>query len=158
MYSDDSGHYRVTLDDAGDYSLRVRRIGFNTVTETAINLAQQQSLEKFITLKAIPKSQWIHELPASDWFARAEFSSPELRGQFAIQCAMCHQQGGSTTRLPRSEAEWHKLFDMMGEFGAVMDQTLYDEAPAVLNKAFDFANIDLDSFPDTPLAKYNSNV
>ena len=158
VYSDDSGHYRVTLDDAGDYSLRVRRIGFNTVTETAINLAQQQSLEKFITLKAIPKSQWIHELPASDWFARAEFSSPELRGQFAIQCAMCHQQGGSTTRLPRSEAEWHKLFDMMGEFGAVMDQTLYDEAPAVLNKAFDFANIDLGSFPDAPLAKYNSNV
>ncbi len=158
VYSDDSGHYQLELKDSGDYSLRARRIGFNTVMETAISITRQSLLDKSITLKPVPKSQWVYELPASDWFARAEFSSPELRGQFAIQCAMCHQQGSSTTRLARSDEEWHKLFNMMGEYGAVMSQALYDEAPGVLNRAYDFANIDLATFPDTPLAKYSGEV
>ena len=158
VYSDAEGRYRVDLTDDGDYSLRVRRLGYNTVTETAIVLAGSQVVHKPITLKAVPKTQWVHELPASDWFARTEFSSPGLRGQFAIQCAMCHQQGGSTTRLPRDESEWHKLFDMMGEYGAVMDQALYDEAPGVLNRAYDFNQLDLDSFPDDPTARYAGEV
>ena len=158
VYSDAEGRYRVDLTDDGDYSLRVRRLGYNTVTETAIVLAGSQVVHKPITLKAVPKTQWVHELPASDWFARTEFSSPGLRGQFAIQCAMCHQQGGSTTRLPRDESDWHKLFDMMGEYGAVMDQALYDEAPGVLNRAYDFNQLDLDSFPDDPTARYAGEV
>jgi virginiamycin B lyase len=157
VYSDDQGRYQLHLDEPGDYQLRARRIGYNTVTETALTITEPL-LDKTISLKSVPKSQWVHELPASDWFARADFSTEALRGQFAIQCAMCHQQGASTTRMQRSEAEWHKLFDMMGEYGAVMDQTLYDEAPAVLNKAYDFANLDLASFSDAPLAKYNSDV
>ena len=158
VYSDAEGRYRVDLTDDGDYSLRVRRLGYNTVTETAIVLAGSQVVHKPITLKAVPKTQWVHELPASDWFARTEFSSPGLRGQFAIQCAMCHQQGGSTTRLPRDESEWHRLFDMMGEYGAVMDRALYDEAPGVLNRAYDISQLDLDSFPDDPTARYAGEV
>jgi streptogramin lyase len=158
VYSDAEGRYRVDLTEDGDYSLRVRRLGYNTVTETAIVLAGSQVVHKPITLKAVPKTQWVHELPASDWFARTEFSSPGLRGQFAIQCAMCHQQGGSTTRLPRDESEWHRLFDMMGEYGAVMDRALYDEAPGVLNRAYDISQLDLDSFPDDPTARYAGEV
>lgn len=158
VYSNNDGHYFVELAQAGSYTLRARRLGFNTVTETAIELPQEQPFPRAITLKPIPKSQWVHELPASDWFARTGFSSPELRGQFAIQCAMCHQQGGSTTRLHHSEDEWHKLFNMMGEYGAVMNQALYDEAPGVLNKAYDFANLDLTSFPDQPTERYNGDV
>lgn len=157
-YSDAEGKYFIELPEAGDYALRARRFAYNTITETAITIAAGQALERPITLKPVPKSQWVHELPASEWFARAEFSSPELRSQFAIQCAMCHQQGGSTTRLPRTEAEWHKLFNMMGEYGAVMNQALFDEAPGVLNKAFDFNNLDLSSFPDDPVARYNGAV
>ena len=158
VYSDAEGKYLIELPEAGDYALRARRFAYNTITETAITIAAGQALERPITLKPVPKSQWVHELPASEWFARAEFSSPELRSQFAIQCAMCHQQGGSTTRLPRTEAEWHKLFNMMGEYGAVMNQALFDEAPGVLNKAFDFNNLDLSSFPDDPVARYNGAV
>jgi virginiamycin B lyase len=157
-YSDSEGRYFITIPEAGDYALRARRLGYNTISETAITVTEEQSFDRPITLKTVPKSQWIHELPASDWFARTEFSSPELRGQFAIQCAMCHQQGGSTTRIPRSEAEWHKLFNMMGEYGAVMNQALYDEAPGVLNKAFDFKNIDLSNFPDDPVGRYDGAV
>jgi streptogramin lyase len=158
VYSNGEGAYLVELPDDGDYTLRVRRLGYNTVTETAIALAGDQQLTKPVTLKGVPKAQWVHELPASDWFARTEFSSPDLRGQFAIQCAMCHQQGASTTRLARDEAEWHELFDMMGEYGAVMNQTLYDEAPGVMNRAYDLNQLDLDSFPDEPTARYTRDV
>ena len=91
-----------------------------------------------MTLKSLPKSLWIHELPASDWYAGAHFSSPAFSAQFAIQCLMCHQQGSSTTRIVRSDKDWHGIFDMMAEFGAVMTQQLYDEAPAVLNAAWDW--------------------
>jgi streptogramin lyase len=47
---------------------------------------------------------------------------------------------------------------MMGEYGAVMDQALYDEAPGVLNRAYDFNQLDLDSFPDDPTARYAGEV
>lgn len=158
VYSDDEGYYALTLDTPGTYRLRSRRIGYNTVTETALELNSQDSLQRDMTLKSIPKATWIHELPASDWYQRVTFSSRDLRGQFAIQCAMCHQQGASTTKLIRSEEEWHQLFDLMGEFGASMTQALYDEAPSALNAAFDGDQLDLDSFPDDPVARYNGNV
>ena len=158
VYTDANGQYEIELSDSGNYDLRARRLGYNSLTETAIQVSNDANLQRDITLKAVDKALWIHELPASDWFARVEFSSPELRGQFAIQCAMCHQQGASTTRLSRSTEEWHKLFNMMGEYGAVMNQTLFDEAPQALNKAYDFSQLNLDSFPDKPLEKYSSNV
>lgn len=158
VYSDAEGYFSVELSDAGNYQLRARRLGFNTIIETAIAVEDDSSINRTLQLKAVDKAQWVHELPASDWFARVNFSSPEKRGQFAIQCAMCHQQGASTTRMPRSNDEWHKLFNMMGEYGAVMDQALFDEAPGALNKAYDFAQLDLNSFSDQPLKKYNSQV
>ena len=158
VYSDATGWFSMTLDDPGNYQLRARRLGFNTVTETAITIEHDSTISRSLKLKAIDKAQWIHELPASDWFERVSFSTPELRGQFAIQCAMCHQQGASTTRMSRSNDEWHKLFNMMGEYGAVMDQTLFDEAPEALNKAYDFSQLDLHSFSDNPLEKYSGQV
>ncbi len=157
-YTDAEGYYRLSNLEAGSYSLRARRLGNNTVFESGLVLSEDDSLKRDIVLKAVPKARWVHELPASDWFARAEFSSEALRGQFSIQCAMCHQQGSSTTRVPRSRENWHELFNQMAEYGAVMDQALYDEAPEVLNATFDFSNLDLSEFPDDPNARYNSDV
>jgi len=150
VYSAADGRFTINADEAGNYDLRVRRLGFNTITETSIEFADNAALTRDVTLKSEPKSLWIHELPASDWYARAQFSTPELRGQFSLQCAMCHQQGSGTTRLPRKKEDWQAIFNMMGDFGAVMTQQLYDEAPDVLNKAYDFANLDLSTFPDQP--------
>ncbi len=147
-YTDASGRYVLKVADDGLYNLRVRRIGYGTNSVSALQLHGDVQSTRNETLKTLPKKLWVHELPASDWFARVEFSSEELRGQFAIQCAMCHQQGGSTTRLSRSREDWQGIFELMAEYGAVMSQTLYDEAPRVLNAAYDLTNLDLDSFPD----------
>jgi streptogramin lyase len=150
VYSDADGKYQVKVSDPGFYQLRIRRIGYNTLLESGLQLQVDTVLQRDASLEAIPKSLWIHELPASDWFARAEFSSSALKGQFSIQCAMCHQQGSSTTRLTRSTEQWQQLFQEMAEYGAVMDQQLFDEAPAVLNAAFDWQQADLSNFPDNP--------
>ncbi len=150
VYADGEGRYRLDGLLPGHYRLRVRRIGFGTVEESGIALGQDTALERAVVLRPLPKSLWIHDLPASDWYAGAQFSSPALSAQFAIQCLMCHQQGSSTTRILRSEQDWHGIFDMMAEFGAVMTQQLYDEAPAVLNAAWDRETRALDSFPDNP--------
>ncbi len=149
-FTDAAGAYALEVPDEGLYDLRIRRIGYNVHSETAIQFEHDARLQRDAGLKTLPKKIWVHDLPASDWFARVAFSSSELRGQFAIQCAMCHQQGSLTTRLPRSAEYWHQLFDLMAEFGATMNQELYDEAPRVLNAAYDYANLDLDSFPDHP--------
>ncbi len=158
VYTGREGHYQINGLEPGNYSLRVRRLGNSTLFENGVSLGEDQRLRRDFSLKTLPKSQWVHELPASDWYARAEFSSNALRGQFAIQCAMCHQQGSSTTRIPRSEEDWQTLFLQMGEYGAVMNQQLFDEAPGVLNAIYNFANLDLSEFPDDPNARYNSDV
>ena len=150
VYADAEGRYRLDGLLPGHYRFRARRLGFGTIEESGIELAEDSAFERSVTLKPLPKSLWIHELPASDWYAGARFSSPALSAQFAIQCLMCHQQGSSTTRIVRSEQDWHGIFDMMAEFGAVMTQQLYDEAPAVLNAAWDWNTRALDSFPDHP--------
>ena len=150
VYADAGGRYRVDGLAPGHYRFRARRLGFGTVEESGIELAADTALERGVTLKALPKSLWIHDLPASDWYAGAHFSSPALAAQFAIQCLMCHQQGSSTTRIVRSDKDWHGIFDMMAEFGAVMTQELYDEAPRVLNAAWDSGTRALESFPDQP--------
>lgn len=149
-YSGTDGSYRLGITDAGLYDLRVRRIGFGDSTESALPVVADSHLQRDFVLKPLAKEYWVHQLPASDWFSRVEFSSSALRGQFSIQCAMCHQQGASTTRLSRSEQDWHDNFNLMAEFGAVMSQQLYDEAPGALNAAFDMTHLDLDSFPDHP--------
>lgn len=150
VYADAEGRYRLDGLLPGHYRFRARRLGFGTIEESGIELAEDSAFERSVTLKPLPKSLWIHELPASDWYAGARFSSPALGAQFAIQCLMCHQQGSSTTRIVRSEKDWHGIFDMMAEFGAVMTQQLYDEAPAVLNAAWDWNTRALDTFPDHP--------
>lgn len=150
VYADERGHYRVEGLLPGHYRLRIRRIGYGDVEEGALQLDGTTQLERTVVLRALPKSLWIHDLPASDWYAGAKFSSPALGAQFAIQCLMCHQQGSSTTRMWRSEQDWHGIFDLMHEFGAVMTQQLYDEAPKVLNAAWDMRRRPLGSFPDHP--------
>ncbi len=149
-YTDIAGQYQLPVEDTGLYNLRIRRIGYGTVTDAAISFLPTTTIKRSDVLKAVPKSLWVHDLPASDWYARLQFSSPALRAQFSIQCAMCHQQGSSTTRLARSEDDWITIFGLMAEFGAVVTQDLYDEAPKVLNAAYDYNNLDLASFPDMP--------
>ena len=105
VYADAEGRYRLDGLLPGHYRFRARRLGFGTIEESGIELAEDSALERSVTLKPLPKSLWIHELPASDWYAGAQFSSPALSAQFAIQCLMCHQQGSSTTRIVRSEQD-----------------------------------------------------
>lgn len=150
VYSDAAGRYRLEGLLPGHYRFRARRIGYGETEEGALKLDEATQLERPVMLRALPKSLWILDLPASDWYAGAKFSSPALGAQFAIQCLMCHQQGSSTTRIWRSEQDWHGIFDLMAEFGATMTQELYDEAPKVLNAAWDASKRPLASFPDQP--------
>lgn len=150
VYTDGTGRYRVGDLAAGSYRFRVRRIGFGSLEESGLDLGTDTALERNASLPTLPKSEWIHDLPASDWYAGAKFSRPDLGAQFAIQCLMCHQQGSSTTRAPRSTEDWQRIFSLMAEFGAMMTQELYDEAPEVLNAAWDWTQRPLDTFPDEP--------
>ena len=67
----------------------VRRIGFNTVTETAINLAQQQSLENLSPSKPFPKASGYTNCPPVIGLLAPSFQALNCAGSspFSAPCA-----------------------------------------------------------------------
>lgn len=134
VFSDASGAYVLQGLDPGNYELRARQIGFDDVRRAPLVL--QETLRQDLALAAVPWQQWIHQLPASEWFRHVKFSDPALRGEFAVQCAMCHQQGSILTRLERPDAQWQDIFDKMAQMGAIVTERLRAEAAATLNAGY----------------------
>ena len=52
------------------------------------------------------------------------------------QCAFCHQQGSWATRVPRSRADWDKIFTLMGRMGGIISAGLRAELPDAFNAAY----------------------
>jgi streptogramin lyase len=89
-------------------------------------------------LVTMDKAMAIHQLPANEWFSHVEFPDPALRAEFAIQCAMCHQQGSAPTRIARPVDQWRSIFERMNAMGATLTPRLREEAPKSLNAAYRF--------------------
>ncbi len=134
VFSAPDGAYRINGLEPGTYAVRARRVGFLDVSETPVTLAG--ALHRDFEMLPVDWAHAIHQLPASEWFSRVEFSDPALRAEFAIQCAMCHQQGSPNTRIPRPVEAWQDIFDKMSEMGALITDRLKKEAPLALNAAY----------------------
>ncbi|MFQ5458580.1 MAG: carboxypeptidase regulatory-like domain-containing protein [Myxococcota bacterium] len=134
VFSGPDGAYRITGLDTGNYALRARRVGLLDVLQTPVRITGAHHHD--FAMQQVGWDEAIHQLPASDWFARVKFPDPVLRGEFAIQCAMCHQQGSPNTRIPRTVEQWQDIFDKMSEMGALITERLRTEAPVALNAAY----------------------
>jgi len=130
------GGYAIAGIESGEYALRARRVGYldGSVTPVAVAEASRHDF----TMQPVGKEEAIHQLPSSAWFARVKFPDPALRAEFTIQCAMCHQQGSTATRIARPEAQWREIFERMNAMGATLTPRLRDKAPKALNAAYQF--------------------
>ena len=53
------------------------------------------------------------QLPASYYYSRIEWATPEFRSNFALACANCHQIGDALWRKKRSLADWEAVVARM---------------------------------------------
>jgi len=136
VFSGTDGAYRIPGIEPGAYTLRARRVGYLESSVTPVSIAV--TLRHDFALVPIDRQQAIHQLPASAWFSHVRFSDASVRAEFAIQCAMCHQQGSAPTRIARPVDQWQAIFDRMNAMGATLTPRLRDEAPKALNAAYRF--------------------
>lgn len=135
VVTDDRGAFRIEGLEDGLYDLRARRVGFGDVAREGIRLPGAPP-QRFV-LRLVAPGEALDQLPASAWLARVRFPSAAVQGEFAIQCAMCHQQGSKWTRFALRRERWGMIFDKMADMGAVPSRHLRDEMPAALNEAYD---------------------
>jgi streptogramin lyase len=109
VFTDGNGAYRFPPLASGRWQLRVRIVGFER-PERTVDLAPP-GLDVDFKLRLAEQP---HEaLPASYFYARMEWPSEELRGNFALACANCHQIGDPLWRKPRTAADWETVLARM---------------------------------------------
>lgn len=138
VYSDESGAFSIPGLEAGLYDVRVRRIGYQDLLQSGVDIGNAPaSLDVRVEAETDPQAlAW--QLPASRWLPLllAKLSSDAHREEFMRQCAFCHQQGSWATRVPRSRADWDKIFTLMGRMGGVISPGLRAELPDAFNAAY----------------------
>lgn len=139
VFSQLDGSYRVPgLAPAGDYVVRVRRIGWKDlrIADQALPAAGRR-LDLAVERETDP-ALVAEQLPANRWYALAlqRIENAQQREVFVRQCTFCHQQGNQGTRKLREPEEWDKLLLLMGRMGGFLPSELRGELPALLNAAY----------------------
>jgi len=138
VFTDASGQFAVPPLEAAVYDVRVRRIGYQDLTLSGEALGDDvRRLDLRVEPETDPQAlAW--QLPASRWLPLllARLSSDAHREEFMRQCAFCHQQGSWATRVPRSHADWDKIFTLMGRMGGIISTGLRAELPDAFNAAY----------------------
>jgi cysteine-rich repeat protein len=110
VFTDGNGHYAFPPLETGTYRVHVRQVGFER-RERSIELPPEGLDVDFGSLRSAedPHAQ----LPANYYFSLMNWPSAELRGNFALACANCHQIGDPLWRKPRTQAEWDAVVARM---------------------------------------------
>ena len=138
VFTDPVGRFTVPPLEPGVYDVRVRRIGFQDLLLSGATVDDgAASLDLRVEPETDPQAlAW--QLPASRWLPLllVKLSSDAHREEFMRQCAFCHQQGSWATRVPRSRADWEKIFTLMGRMGGIISSGLRAELPDAFNAAY----------------------
>ncbi len=109
VYTDGYGHFGFPELAAGSWRLLVRTIGSER-RERVVQLGEDGLDVNFqLRLAENPHEQ----LPASYYYSRIEWATPEFRSNFALACANCHQIGDALWRKKRSLADWEAVVARM---------------------------------------------
>ena len=123
VFTDDAGRFRLPPLEVGAYDLRVRRIGYRrsrpaSRCRSAKGPAGSSSISCARPIRR--RSPGSCRRAAGCRCCSAQLSSDAHREEFMRQCTFCHQQGSWATRVPRSRADWEKIFKLMGRMGGVI--------------------------------------
>lgn len=139
VFTDEAGRYvSPPLVADADYSVRVRRIGWNDARRTDARAPRTRRLD-FVLTPTISPGEIAYQLPANVWYdlVLSRLDDAAERQELKQQCTYCHQQGNWATRRPRTRPEWEKLIRLMGTRGAMISRALREKLPDVLIEAYE---------------------
>jgi virginiamycin B lyase len=126
------GRGKATLpDEAGEFTLRLRKMGFKDLALTSADLGASRA----ITLVAESDPRALAEQrPSNAWTATLDKSvmNEAIRKGFVLQCGFCHQQGSAFLRRDRSADEWDVATKRMVRYGARLSGEAQKALPALL--------------------------
>lgn len=141
VFTDQDGTYRVPVDGAGPYTLRVRRLGWRDLRLSGLDQdALSDDLPRDWVLEPEDDpAQLAAQLPANHWYSLllARVTDPDQREELVRQCTYCHQQGSEATRRLRSPEEWSKLLSLMARMGATLSPELRAKIPELFTEAYE---------------------
>lgn len=108
-FSDERGRYRITELQPGKFAIRVHRVGFTTLEKNDIEL--QEPGPSALDFRISPTSDILEQVSGTAWMAH--LPDGDMKRQFEMACAGCHQFGDVHTRRPRSRQEWEATIERM---------------------------------------------
>jgi cysteine-rich repeat protein len=110
VFTDGNGHYAFPPLDTGSYRVYVRVTGFER-RERAIELTSEGLDLDFGSVRSADDPYAL--LPATYYYSLMDWPSAELRANFALACANCHQIGDPLWRKARTQADWEAVIARM---------------------------------------------
>ncbi|HXR24549.1 MAG TPA: carboxypeptidase regulatory-like domain-containing protein [Candidatus Binataceae bacterium] len=142
VYTASDGSFTMPELAPGRYDLRVRRAGYEDLSQSGIAITSQpRAMQLAMTIVTDP-NELAWQLPANRWtpLVLERLSSDTRREEFVRQCAYCHQQGSWATRVQRSDEDWRAVFIKMGRMGGTISPELQKELPGAFNTAYEEKN------------------
>lgn len=113
VYAGADGSYTISTPFFGKLDVRVRLANFED-NQTTVQATQEQFSRLDLSLKTFKSAQDLSDaLSASAHNATLPWAKISDRAPFVSQCNYCHQMGNSTTRIPRSHADWMQTINKM---------------------------------------------
>ena len=109
VFTDGNGRYVLPPLDPGSWELSVKVPGFERPSRTVALGAAGLDVDFQLRLDPSPQDA----LPASYYYDAIEWPSADLRANFALACANCHQIGDPLWRKRRTAAEWEAVVARM---------------------------------------------
>ncbi len=132
VYTDGLGHYEFPPLEARTWRLRVRTLGHERL-QREVTLTPAGADNRF-TLRLADDAQ--AQLPASYYYSQVKWPTQDLKANFALACANCHQIGDPLWRKQRTTEEWEAVVKRMEFRGPpLLDETRKLLIPT-LQKAF----------------------
>jgi streptogramin lyase len=137
VYADRLGHFSLTVDFAGDLTLRARMpYHKDGRAELALPIVANR-VQNFVLERHSVAAELSESLPASAHLTALSWGNHNTREAFISQCNYCHQVGNTLTRTPRGTDRWRNTVTRMeGYFAMLTNQEAHD-ITQVLAHGFD---------------------
>lgn len=129
-FTDDRGSVRFDeVDRAVQY--RARAQGYVDQVISGENVATH------LTMVAMTQKQHVASYPSNVWLSQLKFDGDEeLKKNFELNCAFCHQQASPFMRNERTVEQWRSVFERMNSYGARLPGDDHQKIAELLQKEY----------------------
>ena len=137
VYSDADGRYSLTIDFAGNISLRARAPYFKDATKEIDMPIDCASVADYDLSRETDPVALSNSLTASAHLTALSWNDPQMKAAFVSQCNYCHQVGNELTRVPRSREGWDETVRRMEGYLAIITNREAEGIASTLTNGFD---------------------